>query len=220
VTRRYLLAVAVVALISSVPASSAGSISVALLFDITFSVTPDHVPTEGRFEQTIRAMTKHFQPRDSAVIGLVTNRVAFGPVHRSSAKELIADWRKLLVFPPAERFGPSPLFDALNAGASRVRDLPGRRAVVLWTDGKPTGNVLSAEEVGARAADAGVSLNVIVDDKPSVSAPSGRQFGIEKPCQVFDAMTRMTGGVCLMNTHPTSAPVKQLEQVLEQLRNH
>jgi hypothetical protein len=35
---------------------------------------------------------------------------------------------------------------------------------------------------------------------------------------VFAAMTRATGGMCVMNPHPTSAPVTQLEQILEQLR--
>jgi hypothetical protein len=218
VTIRALMTVVLTALFFAVPASSAGLISVVVLFDVTFSVTPDHLTTEGRFDAAIRAIASQFQRGDSAVVGLVTSRVAFAPANRSSVKELTADWRKLLVFPPAERFGPSPLFDALDAGVSRARDLPGRRAVVLWTDGRPTGNMLGAAEAGARAADAGVSLNVIVDDKPWVTDAAGRRLGIDKPCEVFDAMTRMTGGVCLMNSRGTSAPVKQLEQILQQLR--
>jgi hypothetical protein len=203
----------------AVPASATRVVSVALLFDVTFSATPDHLATEGRYDAAIRALAKHFQPGDSAVVGVVTNRVRFGPANRGSAKELTADWHTLLAFSPTERFGPSPLFDALDAGVARVRGLPGTPAVLLWTDGRPTGNLLSAEDAGSRAAAAGVSLNVIVDDKMWVVDPKRGPQRIEKPCQVFDSMTRMTGGVCLVNSRGTSAPVKQLEQILEQVRS-
>jgi len=147
----------------------------------------------------------------------IASRVTFGPANRSSALDLTADWRRLLAFPPGERFGPSPLFDALDAAVSRVRSLPGKRAVVLWTDGRPTGNVLSADEVRARGVGAGVSINVIVDDNRWVTDPTHDRLKIDK-CQVFAAMTRATGGMCLMNPHPTSAPVTQLQQIVEQLR--
>jgi hypothetical protein len=217
-TRRDLTAIAVAALVLSVRASSAGSMSIALLFDVTFSATSEHVDPGGRFGKAIHAVTNQFQPGDSAIVGVTTSRVTFGPASRTSATDLIADWRKLLAFPASERFGPSPLFDALDAAVSRVRNLPGRRAVVLWTDGRPTGNVLGAEEVGARAVDAGVSLDVIVDETPWVTDPKHHQPGIDK-CQVFADVTRVTGGMCVLNPHPTSAPVKQLEQILELLRN-
>ena len=216
-TARHLAAVAVAALIMSVPASSAGSVSIVLLFDVTFSVTPEHVDPGGRFGKAIQAVTNQFQSGDSAVVGVMTSRIAFGPANRSSALDLIADWRRLLAFPPGERFGPSPLFDALDAAMSRVRSLPGKRAVVLWTDGRPTGNVLSAEEVRDRGVGAGVSLNVIVDETPWVIDPKHDQLKIDK-CQVFAAMTRATGGLCVMNPHPTAAPVTQLQQIVVQLR--
>lgn len=217
--RRDLFALALAAVLLPLPASLPRSMSIALLFDVSFSVTPKQLASESSFEEVIRAVTKQFQPGDSAVIGLVASRVAFGPANRSSAKDLTADWRQLLVAPPSERFGPSPLFDALDAGVSRVHALPGARAVVLWTDGRPTGNVLGAEDAGARAATAGVSLNVIVDDKTWRIDPRRGPLGIERACQVFDTMARMTGGVCLVNSRGTSATVKQLERVLEQLRN-
>src|SRR5262245_43056153 len=100
-----------------------------------------------------------------------------------------------------------------------MRSLPGRTSVVLWTDGRPSGNLLGASDVGVRATDAGVSLNVVVDSKAWVDGPARGQALIKRSCQAFDAMTRMTGGVCLMNARGTSAPVRQLEQILEQLRN-
>jgi hypothetical protein len=217
-TRRDLTAVAVAALLLSVRPFTAGSMSIALLFDVTFSVTSERVDPGGPYAKAIHAVTNQFQPGDSAIIGVTTSRVTFGPANRTSATDLIADWRRLLAFPASERFGPSPLFDALDATVSRVRHLPGKRAVVLWTDGRPTGNVLGAEEVGARAADTGVSLNVIVDETPWVQDPKHDRLGIDR-CQVFADMTRATGGICVLNPHPASAPVKQLEQILQQLRN-
>jgi hypothetical protein len=63
-----------------------------------------------------------------------------------------------------------------------------------------------------------VSLNVIVDETPWVQDPKHVHLGIDR-CQVFADMTRATGGICVLNPHPTSAPVKQLDQILEQLRN-
>jgi hypothetical protein len=217
-TRRDLTAVAVAALTLSVRPVATGSVSIALLFDVTFSVTSERVDPGGPYAKAIHAVANQFQPGDSALIGVTTSRVAFGPATRTSATDLIADWRRLLTFPASERFGPSPLFDALDAAVSRVRNLPGPRAVVLWTDGRPTGNVLGAEEVGARAADAGVSLNVIVDEAPWVEDPKHDHLEIDR-CHVFADMTRVTGGSCVLNPHPKSAPVKQLEQILEQLRN-
>jgi hypothetical protein len=60
---------------------------------------------------------------------------------------------------------------------------------------------------------------VIVDDQTWMAGPTRGPGDIEKPCQVFDAMTRMTGGICLVNSRRTSAPVRQLEQVLQLLRS-
>jgi hypothetical protein len=216
-TRRHFAAVALVALTLSVRPSTAGSSSIALLFDLSYSVTSERIDPGGPYVKAIHAVTTQFQPGDSAIVGVTTSRVTFGPASRTSETDLIADWRRLLAFPASERFGPSPLFDALDAAVSRVRSLPGKKAVVLLTDGRPTGNVLGAQQVGARAVDASVSLNVIVDETPWVQ-DANDHLEIDR-CQVFAAMTRATGGICVLNPHPTSAPVKQLEQILEQLRN-
>jgi hypothetical protein len=180
----------------------------AMLIDVSFSASTAPLDEESRFERAVHAVGSVLKAGDRAIVGLADNRAVFAPGFHGTAKDLVTDWKTLRNVQPRDRFGPSPLFDALEAAVEKLHELPGTRAVVLWTDGRPSGNVMGAEEVGTRAADADVALHVIVDGARS------REMRVEKPCEVFDAMARMTGGGCVLNDNHRDAPTHQLIDIV------
>jgi hypothetical protein len=72
--------------------------------------------------------------------------------------------------------GASPLWDALHA-AVRSIDGDGRRAIIVVTDGRTTGNTLSFAEILRRLEQAGVPVFFLCAERPkqaSVADPSVR----------------------------------------------
>jgi hypothetical protein len=201
------------------PSTSSGPIAIALLSDVSFSMARGQLVYEARFESAVRTVAGELRSGDRGLVCLVGNRAVFGPQFRGNSRELAADWRNLVKnVTPADRFGPSPLFDALEAAVTKLRDMPGTKAAILWTDGRPTGNVMGSEEVGSRASAAGVALHVIVDDFVWARAFDGTPMGIDKPCAVFDRMTRASGGACVLNARHRSAPNDQIKTLVARLR--
>lgn len=196
------------------PAAHAGPLSLVLLLDASFSMTPFALADDERFPALLSALDRELASDDAAAVGCVTDRTVVSPfVPRGS---LLDEWKLLAQAPPAERFGPSPLWDALDAAVSAVATRDGTRSVVLWTDGQPTGNKLGLDEVTARARAAGVSLYAIVDDRAPVELLGGARMGIDKPCAVFEGIEQ-TGGGCTLNRRAARAPTPELRVILQTL---
>jgi hypothetical protein len=70
---------------------------------------------------------------------------------------------EILDVPDEERYGPTPLWDAVDAAVAELEPVPGRRMVILITDGLATGNRRSLQAVIDRARAADVSVSVIVE---------------------------------------------------------
>jgi hypothetical protein len=58
--------------------------------------------------------------------------------------------------------GPSPLWDGINAAVSALEHLPGRRAIIVRTDGEATGNLMPYALVEQRAIAASVEVSFLM----------------------------------------------------------
>jgi hypothetical protein len=63
--------------------------------------------------------------------------------------------------PAGDRFGPSPIWDAVDEAVSALHLEPGWKHILLLTDGLATGNMKSMEEVVLRAASSDVTIHVV-----------------------------------------------------------
>jgi Ca-activated chloride channel family protein len=95
---------------------------------------------------------------------------------------------------PALRLGPWPIWDAVDTAVASLEVEPGRRAVVLLTDGRSTGNVHGLEEVLQRAVRSAVAVSIIGEDSPQVIEQDGGRAARIRPGAGLQWLAENTGG--------------------------
>jgi hypothetical protein len=103
-------------------------------------------------------------------IGTIARTVQLGPQSSSDRVALRQVAIDALDVPEEARYGPSPLWDAVDAAVTVLEREPGPRAVVLITDGLSTGNRHSLSAVIEHARNAKARVSVI-----------GQWFGVPRP---------------------------------------
>lgn len=151
-------------------------VTVALLVDVTVSTRAGRVFGAGTpsaldrgSETLLEAFAAGLGPSDRALVGAIAGRVVLSRRFTADKDELLAAARDVLAVPGVDTFGPSPIWDASDAVVTVLAREPGRRALVVWTDGMATGNVRSVKDAAARATAAGVSVHILAaggDDVP------------------------------------------------------
>jgi hypothetical protein len=95
--------------------------------------------------------------------------------------------------PDAERFGASPLWDSLDIVVRHVAQDPGRRAILVLTDGRSTGNRIGVNALIADANAFGVSIWPI-EYGPSEWYLPDRDGRTTHPSQLLSHLAKATGG--------------------------
>lgn len=93
------------------------------------------------------------------------------------------------------RFGPSPIWDAIDTAVSPLGEASEtRRAIILLTDGRATGNVHGPDEVLTKALMSAVSVNVIAEAGPSVIEQGDGRAARVRPGASLAWLAENTGG--------------------------
>lgn len=129
-----------------------------LLIDRTGSMHVQDSVVGREVDQALSAAS-----RDATRIGVVASGVSLAPGFSDGLQALRQDWMHLNRFDNSSRFGASPIWDAVYDGDLALEGQLGPRAVVLYTDGKATGNVHSRSEALERSLDAGVVVSVLIE---------------------------------------------------------
>jgi hypothetical protein len=141
-----------------------------------------------------RAWREPRTPPDRVRVGGLARTLVLSPRFATEQAELRLATRLALDVPRADRIGPSPLWDGVETAVQALEAERGRRAIVMVTDGRSTGNVHGMAEVTNHAVFADVSINVI-------GAPTGmflRQdestYARVRPTVLLEQMAGATGG--------------------------
>jgi hypothetical protein len=126
--------------------------------------------------------------------------------------------RRLLQVSDADRLGPSPLWDALDEAITLSADPSGRPAIVLFSDGKSSGNVHGLDEVIERARRLHVSVSVVVEGAGTFFL--ARTVSPLDPADLLERLTQATGGLKLLD-RPTDPrlrnPAPLVARIMEEL---
>jgi VWFA-related protein len=199
-------------------ATSAGQPrSLVLLFDTSASV--HDVTSRGDVRASVE---KWFLPRlapdDRVHVGSFARQIAIGPSLAGNAKELQPVIRKALDPREADTFGPSPIWDAVAAAVETLAKTEGRRAVLLLTDGRATGNRLSMEEAAALAVAAGVVVSVVGKDWEMTIQQDAKTGVRVRPGVALERIASITGGLYVRDGGIPAAPGEILARLLADLR--
>ncbi len=177
------------------PPAAAG-LTVALLLDVSASMTHQPLGFDPRYAQVFNAFLEGLKPGDRAAVGVIADRVQLGRV-TADRRELSNAVRWLLQVPDAARLGASPLWDALDEVLPLVADPARRSAIVLFSDGKASGNHDGLDEVIEHARRLGVSISIVVEGPGSDSL--GRTNPGLDPADALEHLAQQTGGRRLLD---------------------
>jgi VWFA-related protein len=90
--------------------------------------------------------------------------------------------------------GASPAWDAVDAGVTALESQTGRRAIILVTDGRSTGNVHGLDETILHAVAADVSVSIVGEAQEELIRQSETKVARVRPAVFLQSMAEMTGG--------------------------
>ena len=140
--------------------------------------------------------------------GSFAKQIKIGPPIVNDQRSLQAAIGKALDLPKADTFGPSAIWDAVALAVETLKNAPGRRAIILLTDGRATGNRLDVEAVAARAAAAGVLVNVVGEDSEIVLRQDANTGVRVRPGVALEFIANATGDWMFLTPRRPPCPVR------------
>jgi hypothetical protein len=187
------------------------------------------------FLDSIRlGLLRRLRTGDRVSVATISTTRDPGSPFTSDRQVFFRDVRRALAVPGADRYGPSPIWDATDAAIVRLESEPGRRVVVLITDGLSTGNRLGLDAVVDHAVRSSVAVFVVAE----ASGPprSGRGWTLadsthatwtmvsspfgNSPLGNLARMAEGTGGVIAVDgLRSTPDPQQRLGAIMRVIRN-
>lgn len=122
------------------------------------------------------------------------------PAHTVQEKQLppanasMPQMRLLERKPTGARMAPSPIWDVVYGAVSALERESGRRAIVLFTDGRATANLHGLDEAVVHALAAGISIHVVSEAEDEVIAVDTSNAVRVRPGASLEKLARATGG--------------------------
>ncbi len=187
-----------------------------LLFDVTVSM--DSTAKRNIVRTGVEKwFVDRLAPRDRVHVGSFARQTSIGPAISGNPKVLLSAVRKALDPRDEDTLGPSPIWDAIDLAVAALANAEGRRAIVLVTDGRATGNRLSPEEAATRAAAEGVAVSVVGEDWEMTIRQDANTGVRVRPGVALARIASATGGLYLPDRSNPPAPGPILERLLADL---
>jgi Ca-activated chloride channel homolog len=200
-------------------------LTLVVLVDVSRSVTDTLRSTRGPsasidLKPSLATLVSQLKDGDRIRLGRIGAKISLGSFLAGDAKARSRAIELVVNAPDQERGGPSPVWDAIGAAVTSLEKEPGRRAVVVITDGMATGNRLSLADVAYRAASANVSVSAIGFEAPVTIRQSRTTVITVKPEVLLQGIADYTGGVYRTPglVTPADAAADPFESILPALR--
>jgi VWFA-related protein len=191
-------------------------LSLVVLFDISASM--DSTLKRNVIRSGVeKGFVDRLAPRDRVHVGAFGKQISIGPPIVGNPRALIAAVRRALDPREADRLGPSPIWDAVDSAVTALAQADGRRAVLLVTDGRGTGNRHSPEDVATRAALSGVAVSVLGEDFEMTLRQDANTGVRVRPGVALRYIASATGGLYVSDDGAAPAPGPMLVRLLDDL---
>jgi Ca-activated chloride channel family protein len=202
--------------IESFAAGTAQPLSLVLLFDISASMQA--MVKRSTIQQAVeKFFLGRVRPGDRVQVGTFGRQIAIGPPIAGNPRELLRAVEKALDPKEADTYGPSPLWDAIDAAVAALASATGRRAVIVVTDGRATGNREGPETVADRAVAAGVTVSALAEAWEMILRQDAKTGVRVRPGAALAWFATMTGGLYVADDGTQPAPGPLLERLLADL---
>jgi Ca-activated chloride channel family protein len=182
-------------------------LTLVLILDVTASMG---IYTDS--DEIVTAFADALAAGDRARVAGLAGRIQLAPRFANTPRDLTSDARTVLRFKREEKSGPSPIWDAIDAATKALEPEPGRRGLIVVTDGRATGNKVGAQAAVERAMLAGITVHVLTEARPIIIRQGVDTVARVRSGLVLQELTRLTGGLCVPDeaTPPGESPQAKL----------
>ena len=167
------------------------SIALVLLVDVSAS---NPVPLGVLEKAADQALLQPRIPPDLVRVGGLARQLTLSPRFTTDRAELRRAARVVLAARDADRIGPSPLWDGVQTAVEALELEWRRRAIVMVTDGRATGNVHGMAYVMGHAIAASVLINIVAVPTGMFLPQDGMTAARVRPPALLEEMAGATGG--------------------------
>jgi hypothetical protein len=166
---------------------------IVLLLDLTASVSRRY--DKGDFEEEIRKLfIDGLQAGEEARIGGFAQELHLSPAFSRDGRVLRKALDAAFSHKKETTYGPSPIWDHTYTVVDELARAEGRRSIILFTDGRATGNRRSIHDLAERCIQAGVSLNVLSYDRQVYIRQDETSAVVVRPRNPLLWIAEVTGG--------------------------
>ena len=195
-------------------APAAKPTSVILLADTSISMKP----FSGRLDGAAETLIDGLGGDDRWRTGAFGDRITFSRTFAVGRKSFQLAPRDPITVRERTVTGGSPIWDAVHQSVELLGGEPGRRSVVLFTDGRAGGNQFGLEEVAELSNDRQVSVTAVVPMRSFGVRQDRETIAVVSPAAGLDRLARYTGGVLLGGYDFKQDPLKQMQPLAARLR--
>jgi hypothetical protein len=189
-------------------------LSVILLADLSPSVNE----FAGRLNGAARDFVEGLDAADRWRTGTFADRILFSRAFASGRASFRPEPRDPIVVRERGVRGGSPVWDALYQSVELLAEAAGRRSVVVFTDGRASGNDRGLDDVAEFAIDHAVSVSAVVPLRSFGVRQDRATVALISPAAGLDRLTRYTGGVLLGGYDHKDDPLRRLRALAARLR--
>lgn len=180
----------------------------------------DREEADERLATTMGGLAGLLEPADRLRVGRIAATVAFSPAFVTRDRAAAASG--VLSVSDTERFGPSPIWDAVYEALDLLAEERGRRAVLVWTDGRASGNRVGRHDVARRAAELGIPVSIVSGPTETVIRLTETTGVRIRPAVYLEWLSDVSGGqfklLTLEPAHPFGNPLPAFGEILDGLR--
>lgn len=162
---------------------------VALVLDVT---TRPAIP-EAAMREIVDRLAGALAPVDRARVWRIGGGITAGAPFSGDRRVLLEAARPGIDPRDPQKSGPSPIWDGVLEATAALEEEDGRRAILLITDGRATGNRHGLGEAVERASVAGVAVSVLSPEATSMLQSEGKLVTVH-PERMLLSLAANTGG--------------------------
>jgi VWFA-related protein len=168
-------------------------------------------------DAAFKVFTGALSPGDRVRLASFADEITFAAAFTTDRTALRSSRRYPVVLHPRQTTGGSPLWDAIHDSVELLAREEGRRAVVVYSDGRSTGNWHSLAETAEFALAHGVSINVVALYADRGLRQNADVMAMVKPTVNLEKLATYTGGA-LVNGREVPHEAAQFEAMASRLR--
>jgi len=198
---------------SVAPASQ--PLSILFLLDSSQSMEP----YAAEMEKAAATLAAALRPLDRIRVGTIEDKILFSRAFTTDKSRFTFRPRGRSALRERSVQGGTPLWDAVTQATELLASEEGRRVLLVFSDGRATGNHHSLEDAAILAGDSNVTVMALAPFTTRGLRQAPKLVAIIRPAASLDRLAKYTGGILVGGYQQPENMKKELQLLADRLRS-